>query len=215
MKILHSLIAALTMVAVTSCDSHIEFPETGMKTCDILCTDGEVVRYYEMESQGKTPIAIVFHVNQSEDLPGTGYAVYLWDIEPEVFCDSIGTKQSTSSDPFKYDGNYNTYSMFASGVSPAASSVFNMWYYGQSAYIPSVAELRLLYNARDAVNAYIQKCGGDVISNDPDECWYWSSTEVSGMESAKAWLYSLASGALQETPKEQLHKIRPIITLYN
>ncbi|MEE1080604.1 MAG: DUF1566 domain-containing protein, partial [Bacteroidales bacterium] len=44
---------------------------------------------------------------------------------------------------------------------------------------------------------------------------YWSSTEVSGQESAKAWLFSLASGALQETPKVESHKIRPIITLYN
>ena len=90
-----------------------------------------------------------------------------------------------------------------------------MWQYGQSAYIPSVAEIRLLYGAKNRVNEYIKKCGGDVISDNPEECWYWTSTEVKDMESAKAWLFSLASGALQETPKEQPHKVRPIITLYN
>ena len=67
----------------------------------------------------------------------------------------------------------------------------------------------------NTVNHYIQKCGGDIIPDDPDECWYWTSTEVKDMESDKAWLFSLASGALQETPKEQAHKVRPIITLYN
>ena len=160
MKLLHTICAALMMVAITSCDEHREFPDTAMKTCDILCTDGKVVRYEDMKSQ-------------------------------------------------------NTHSMYSSGVSPAATAVFDMWQYGQSAYIPSVAEIRLLYGAKNTVNNYIKKCGGDVISDDPDECWYWTSTEVKDMESAKAWLFSLASGALQETPKEQQHKVRPIITLYN
>ena len=219
MKILHTLCTALAVVSMavnlSSCDEHIEFPDTAMKTCDILCTDGEIVRFDDMVSKGKTPIGVVFHVNQDGKTEGTGYAVYLWDIDNAVFCDSIGVKQSTSANPSAFDGNSNTYAMFASGVSPAANSVFDMWQYGQSAYIPSVAQLQLLHAARNTVNSYISKCGGDIIPDNPNECWYWSSTEVSGQESAKAWLFSLASGALQETPKYESHKIRPIITLYH
>ena len=202
-------------VAFVSCDEHRDFPDTAMKTCDILCTDGKVVRFEDMQSQGKKPIAVVFHINQTDNMEGTGFAVYLWDIASAEFSDSIGVKQTTSANVTAYDGNSNTYAMHASGVSPAADEVFNMWHYGQSAYIPSVAQMRLLYQAKNTVNTYIQRCGGDVISDNPDECWYWTSTEVKDQESAKAWLYSLASGALQETPKEQPHKIRPIITLYN
>ena len=215
MKIIHYICAALMAVAFVSCDEHRDFPDTAMKTCDILCTDGKVVRFEDMQSQGKKPIAVVFHINQTDNMEGTGYAVYLWDIASAEFSDSIGVKQTTSANVTAYDGNSNTYAMHASGVSPAADEVFNMWHYGQSAYIPSVAQMRLLYQAKNAVNTYIQRCGGDVISDNPDECWYWTSTEVKDQESAKAWLYSLASGALQETPKEQPHKIRPIITLYN
>ena len=215
MKIIHYICAALMAVAFVSCDEHRDFPDTAMKTCDILCTDGKVVRFEDMQSQGKKPIAVVFHINQTDNMEGTGYAVYLWDIASAEFSDSIGVKQTTSANLTAYDGNSNTYAMYASGVSPAADEVFNMWHYGQSAYIPSVAQMRLLYQAKNAVNTYIQRCGGDVISDNPDECWYWTSTEVKDQESAKAWLYSLASGALQETPKEQPHKIRPIITLYN
>ena len=48
---------------------------------------------------------------------------------------------------------------------------------------------------------------------DENDCWYWTSTEVTGQETAKAWLYSTGSGAMQETPKTQAHKVRPIITL--
>lgn len=214
-KIIHSIYAALMAVAFVSCDEHRDFPDTAMKTCDILCTDGKVVRYDDMASQGKKPIAVVFHINQTDNMEGTGYAVYLWDIPSAEFSDSIGVKQSTSANISAFDGNSNTYAMYASGVSPAANEVFNMWHYGQSAYIPSVAQMRLLYEVRNTVNNYIRMCGGDVISDNPDECWYWTSTEVKDQESAKAWLYSLASGALQETPKEQPHKIRPIITLYN
>ena len=215
MKIIHYICAALMAVAFVSCDEHRDFPDTAMKTCDILCTDGKVVRFEDVQSQGKKPIAVVFHINQTDNMEGTGYAVYLWDIASAEFSDSIGVKQTTSANVTAYDGNSNTYAMYASGVSPAADEVFNMWHYGQSAYIPSVAQMRLLYQAKNAVNTYIQRCGGDVISDNPDECWYWTSTEVKDQESAKAWLYSLASGALQETPKEQPHKIRPIITLYN
>ena len=101
MKILHFIHAALAAVGfavtMTSCDEHIEFPDTAMKTCDILCTDGEVVRYSDIESKGKTPIGVVFHVNQDGKTEGTGYAVYLWDVPMAAFSDSTGVKQNTSA----------------------------------------------------------------------------------------------------------------------
>ena len=219
MKIFHYTLAALASICLAatlaSCDDHKDFPDTAMKACDILCTDGDVVRYDDLKVQGKIPIGVVFYVNQDGTTEGTGYAVYLWDVEASTFSDSLGVKQNTSANLAAFDGNANTFAMYASGVSSAATAVLDMWRYGQSAYIPSVAQLQLLYVSRNAVNSYIKSCGGDEIPNEPDECWYWSSTEVKGQESAKAWLFSLASGALQETPKHESHKIRPIITLYN
>ena len=73
--------------------------------------------------------------------------------------------------------------------------------------------MRLLYHAKDIINPYILKCGGTPIPDEDDDCWYWTSTEVEGQATAKAWLYSLGSGAIQETPKWQPHKARPIITI--
>lgn len=156
MKILHIICATLMAVAFASCDEHRDFPDTAMKTCDILCTDGKVVRFEEVKSQNKTPIAVVFYVNQNEDNQGTGYAVYLKDIEPFAYSDSLGLKHNTSADITAFDGNVNTHAMYSTGTSPAASAVFDMWQYGQSAYIPSVAQIKLLYQARSAVNTYIR-----------------------------------------------------------
>ena len=158
---------------------------------------------------------MVFNINQSEEMEGNGYAVYLWDIAPKAFADSMGVSQKTSADLSAYDGNTNTFALYsAKNVrSPLAMSVVDLWRYGQSAYIPSVAQMRLLYNAKDAINPLIVKCGGTPIPDEDDDCWYWTSTEVKEQETAKAWLYSLGSGAIQETPKSQPHKARPIITI--
>lgn len=215
-KILHSVVcAALAIVSLASCDAHRDFPDTAMKVCDILCTDGKVVRMTDVERLGKKPIGVVFYVNQREDIKGTGYAVYLWDIPAQAYSDSLGIKHNTSADASAFDGNENTFSMYATSFSPAAQAVFDIWQYGQSAFIPSVAEMRLLQANKPLINDYLKQLGGDPIPDHPDACWYWTSTEVKDQESAKAWLFSLGSGAMQETPKLQPHKIRPIITLYN
>ena len=119
MKILNYIHATVAIIGIavtlTSCDEHIEFPDTAMKTCDILCTDGEIVRYDDVVSKGKTPIGVVFHVNQDGKTEGTGYAVYLWDIEQSAFCDSLGVKQNTSANPTAFDGNTNALSLVSSG----------------------------------------------------------------------------------------------------
>ena len=179
-----------TALGLVACDEHRDFPDTGMKVGHILCTDGKVMSYEDYSLSGKEAIAVVFHLNRDEAMAGNGYAVYLHDLAPEAFADSIGIAQGTSADLAALDGNENTF-----------------------AYVPSVAQMRLLYASREAVNPYIEQCGGMPIPDSANECWYWTSTEVAGQETAKAWLYSTGSGTIQETPKWQAHKVRPIITL--
>ena len=160
---------------------------------------------------------MVFHVNSNPEVAGTGYAVYLHDLAPEAFADSLGIAQGTSADLTAYDGNENTFALYDTDdvSSPMAMQVFDMWRYGQSAYVPSVAQMQLLYAAKELINPYIEACGGDLLPDEADGCWYWTSTEVEGQETAKAWLYSMGSGTIQETPKLQGHKVRAIVTLYN
>ena len=212
--IFYFCLTALT-VLLSSCDAHKDFPDTSMQPTHILCTDGKVVSLNDYRNSDKKAIAVVFYVNHNTDIEGNGYAVYLWDIDPVAFADSLNVSQGTSADLTAYDGNTNTFSIYSTSDtgSPLADKVFDIWQYGQSAYIPSVAQMRLLYSAKSTVNPIIEECGGTPLPDTPDDCWYWTSTEVSGQQTAKAWLYSIGSGAMQETPKTQAHKVRPIITL--
>lgn len=215
MKQIFILMAAVATFLLTACDVHRDFPDTSLKTCHILCTDGQTMPYEEYAQSKKEAIAVVFHINNGEEKPGNGYAVYLWDVTAQAFADSIGVVQGTSTDRNAFVGNSNTFALYSKEEvkSPIAESVFDIWWYGQSAYIPSVAEMRLLFQAKETINPLIKKCGGDPLPDHPDQCWYWTSTEVEGQAAAKSWLYSMGSGAIQETPKWQAHKVRPIITL--
>ncbi|MCM1491462.1 MAG: DUF1566 domain-containing protein [Muribaculum sp.] len=221
-------VCALPVVASScECDHNLEEPYP-FKLGWVVCTDGQVMSFCDYTVSDKEAIAIVYNVVQDHESPITGYAVYLNDLEVRdedgrpmqqsarlKFSESIDDKQGTSADVSALDGNENTFAMHTSEVeSPLAESVFDIWKYGQSAYIPSVAQLRQIYAVKDYINPRIEAIGGDVLPDDPDECWYWSSTEVSGQETAKSWLFSMQSGSIQETPKNQGHKCRPVITLY-
>lgn len=211
-KIMGIMAIATSLMA---CDEHRDFPDTAMKPCHILCTDGKVLSVSDFEQSDKQAIAVVFHVNHNEDTEGNGYAVYLWNLESLAFADSIGVKQNTSADITAMDGFENTFALLNTKdtSSPLAEKVFDLWKYGQSAYIPSVAQMRLLYHAKEQINPVIKMCGGDTLPVAADDCWYWTSTEVNEQETAKAWLYSMGSGAIHDTPKTQAHQSRAIITL--
>lgn len=201
-----------TVLLFISCDEHTSDYDNNIKTGMILCSDGQIRTLEEVKSSSATPTAVVFYA--SEDMEeGTGYAVYLHDIPSTSFADTTGTAY-TSANIDSFDGNINTYRLYTSGVSPMANAVYSLWSYGQSAYIPSVAQCRLLYRNREEVNKVITALGGDVLSIKPNKCWYWTSTEVENQQPHKAWLFSIASGEIHETPKDQTHKVRPIVTTH-
>ena len=189
-------------VAVTGCDAHIDVPDTAVRPGHVLCEDGTALSYTEYQQSREKAVAVVFDTRQHEGAEGNGYAVYLWDITPQAFADSLGIAQGTSADLAAHDGNANTFALYETKetASPMAEAVFDLWCYGQSAYVPSVAQMRLLYTIRETVNPVIEQCGGDPLPLTDGDCWYWTSTEVAEQETAKAWLYSMGSGAIQETP---------------
>lgn len=216
MNKMHTIIAAAAALTLAACDAHIETPDMTVRPGHVLCDDGTALSYAQYKASGKQAVAVVFDTGQHGDTGGNGYAVYLWDIAPQAFADSLGVEQGTSADTEAFDGNANTFALYDTQetASPMAAAVFDLWCYGQSAYIPSVAQMRLLYAARETVNPVLELCGGNPLPADSDgDCWYWTSTEVEGQQTAKAWLYSTGSGAMQETPKIQAHRVRPIITL--
>lgn len=218
-KLLFSVCCAIcTMFAVTSCEcEHDLEPPKPFKLGWVVCTDGNIISFCDYATGGHEAVAIVYKVcDDDPESDIAGYAVYLNDTKPLEFADSLNVEQGTSADIHALDGNENTYSIYSTEDvgSPLAQNVFDLWTFGQSAYVPSVAQLRQILEVKDFINPRIEAIGGDPLIDDPLECWYWSSTEVDGQQDVKSWLVSMKSGALQETPKDQPHKSRPVITIY-
>ena len=211
-------ILAWSGLILTSC--HCEHGEvdgllSSLQVGNVVCSDGNILSMDKFKQSDKEAVAIVFHINRSAETDNLGYAVYIHDMEPLAFADSLG--QGTSASLTEEDGNKNTYSLFNNDEvkSPMAIKTFDLWSYGQSAYIPSVRQLSYLFTVRHLVNECISEVGGTQINLNPGECWLWSSTEVEGQKENKTWLYSMQSGTIQETPKDQAHKFRPIISINN
>lgn len=215
MKKLVYLMIGLLVMAIAACDPHHPAPSPYMEIGDILCSDGEVLHPMDWKKSGKEGVGVVFYVNRDSIAEGLGYAVYLKDIGSAPFTDSLPLAQGTSCNPRGLDGNTNTYALMMGGHSPVAQYVYNMWRYGQSAYIPSLQQLRMLGAAREKINEQLVAIGGTPLATAPDSCWYWSSTEVAGQSTIKAWLYSITQGVSHETPKYENHTVRPIITINN
>lgn len=155
-----------------ACDAHIDEPDTAVRPGHILCEDGTALSYAQYELSGKRAIAVVFDTGKHEGAEGNGYAVYLWEISPVAFADSLGIAQGTSADITAHDGNANTFALYDTKetASPMAEAVFDLWRHGQSAYIPSVAQMRLLYAMREVVNPVIERCGGHPLPPDENDC---------------------------------------------
>ena len=204
---------------LTSC--HCEHEEddgllSSLQVGNVVCSDGNILSMDKFKQSDKEAVAIVFHVNRSPDADNLGYAVYIHDMEPLAFADSLGIDQGTSASLTDEDGNENTYSLYNNEEvqSPMAIKSFDLWSYGQSAYISSVRQLYNLFTVRHQINECITEVGGTPINLNPGECWLWSFIEVEGQKENKAWFYSMQSGTIQETPKDQPHKSRPVISIY-
>ena len=209
-------IGLLGMTALASCDCDHEEDMSAiseLQVGSVVCADGTVLSEKRFEESGKEAMGIVFYVDSDNELGNLGYAVYIHDIEPLAFADTLGVDQETSASLSEEDGNENTYSLFhcEDVASPMAIKVFDMWCYGQSAYVPSVRQLAYLFQNRYHINERITAVGGTPISLEPG--WLWSSTEVEGQKESKAWLYSMQSGFILETPKDQPHMFRPVISI--
>lgn len=109
---IHLVAAVTAAVLCAACDTHIDVPDTAVRPGHILCEDGTALPYAQYEQSGKKAIAVVFDTEKRGDTEGGGYAVYLWDIAPQAFADSLGIAQGTSSDIMAYDGNENTFALY-------------------------------------------------------------------------------------------------------
>lgn len=210
------LLLPVLCLILAACDGH-EALDPDVHTGYILCDDGQVLSTDAYFSQdARKAVAVVFAPQTEEH---SVLAVLLDEIPPVAFCDTLGLELGTSCDETAYDGYENTTAMQNSRDartgkgSPLADEAFTYHYYWQSDYIPSVAEMGMLFLAREQVNSIIERCGGTPLCTDAagSSCWYWTSTEVEQNKGRQAWLFSMSDGSRHRAPKTNEYHARAIV----
>ena len=222
------LLLSAFVLTLTSCDEH-EPLDLDIHPGYILCDDGRILSDDVFDVSQHTPVAVVFAPQTDKHQV---LAVMLDEIPFVAFADTLAMDQKTSGDISAYDGYTNTVALQTTYLprdsmvvkdykadprnyycSPLGLLAFRSHWFAQSDYVPSVAELYLLYVSLSKVNPIIEKCGGTPIGTTPVDagCWYWSSTEVNENKVNQAWLFSMADGSIHKAPKTNCYRARLIV----
>lgn len=218
--ITHPVLSMMLMITITifstSCDNH-EPIDKDIHVGYVLCNDHSCMDTASYFNQTKRKAVGVVFAEKTDDHPALAV---MFDELNEVFCDSVGMVNGTSTDITSFCGfkntvaMYNSYSAETSKGSPLAMEMINFHTNGQSDYLPCVAEQRLLASSARVINPVLEKLGGTPIALEGD-CWYWTSTEVEDNPGVQAWLCSADNGRFLPTPKTQRHKARAIVEIYD
>ena len=214
------VLGMIQMIAITilstSCDNH-EPIDRNIHVGYVLCNDHSCMDTASYFNQTKRKAVGVVFAEETDDHPALAV---MFDELNEVFCDSVGMVNGTSTDITSFCGfkntvaMYNSYSAETSKGSPLAMEMINFHANGQSDYLPCVAEQRLLASSARVINPVLEKLGGTPIALEGD-CWSWTSTEVEDNPGVQAWLCSADNGRFLPTPKTQRHKARAIVEIYD
>ena len=218
--ITHPVLSMMLMIAITifstSCDNH-EPIDRDIHVGYVLCNDHSCMDTASYFNQTKRKAVGVVFAEKTDEHPALAV---MFDEVNEVFCDSVGMVNGTSTDVTSFCGfkntvaMYNSYSAETGKGSPLAMEMINFHTNGQSDYLPSVAEQRLLASSSRVINPVLKRLGGTPIALEGD-CWYWTSTEVEDNPGVQAWLCSADNGRFLPTPKTQRHKARAIVEIYD
>lgn len=218
--ITHPVLSMMLMIAITifstSCDNH-EPIDRDIHVGYVLCNDHSCMDTASYFNQTKRKAVGVVFAEKTDEHPALAV---MFDEVDEVFCDSVGMVNGTSTDVTSFCGfkntvaMYNSYSAETGKGSPLAMEMINFHANGQSDYLPSVAEQRLLASSSRVINPVLERLGGTPIALEGD-CWYWTSTEVEDNPGVQAWLCSADNGRFLATPKTQRHKARAIVEIYD
>ena len=207
-----AIFLAFVGLSITSCDNH-EAIDTNVHIGYVLCEDNsclDTATYFHQTA--KKGVGVVFF-EKNDSVPAL--AVML-DEYRAAYSDTVSVSFGTSTNINEFNGRANTVAMLTSsndkGSSPIAQIAYTSHADGQSEYIPCVLEMRLLSQVAPTINPIIKRLGGTPISLS-DDCWYWTSNEVSGNETNQAWLCSAPNGSILESSKIKAHKVRTIIQI--
>lgn len=217
--VISRLVFLFCPLALVCCDDH-ELVDTDVHVGYVLTADHHVVSPEAFASGSSVAVGVVFALTTADH---PMLAVLLDEVPPTAFADRLGITLGTSGKKDAFDGYANSVAMrntvtvidSISYGSPLGRLAFDAHFFGQSDFIPSYAESRLLYSSLSVVNPVIRRLGGTPVSVTADDgaCWYWTSTEDSLDVGNRAWLCSMGSGGFQQTPKDECHPCRLVVAM--
>ena len=124
---------------------------------------------------------------------------------------ALGVEQGTSADIAAYDGNENTLQAAARAEETWPRRWLKRLHLAypntDRAPVPRWHRYRLLYSAQTVIKSIIPRNAAATRAADrADECWYWTSTEVEGQQTVKAWYLLDSQRNRKEIPKTRAHK---------
>lgn len=194
-KILISLV--FLIISVTACSSTTVEKQTQSESIqkdsvsaqyvigDIILADGSVMKETGLTTVDSSNIPIAVIAGYQED--GTAFGV--------------GVHRSDTPLQWAEDGEKN-YPAFDFADTYASTYDLN-GDYTSGWYMPSIAELRSIYQNREAVNISLQKIyelDNNAAMDGLDTNWYWSSSQ-SDSEDDYAWFVHFFNGYAGECPK--------------
>lgn len=217
-----------------------EIPVTPPAVGDYYYSDGTWSTGSEAPLDGKTVVGVVFKSGAADsDLSDYnaagideihGFAVALSDVKDnsDPFSPKTGFEWSdsplgvTSADQDDFSGYYNTVKIMEAirnigGSSDVVSYIVDFYDSQVPApesstgwYLPSLGQLKELYNVRSEVYAAFDMVDGDSLYDFSGD-WYWSSTE-SGEDGTVYKVNFLDSGLVVESDDiARLWKVRPVL----
>mgnify|MGYP002624132803 CR=1 FL=1 len=104
----------------------------------------------------------------------------------QALCDAVSDEGTSGNYPaWEWVNAYAT-------ENSLADSYANGW------YLPTVAELSMLYRVKDTVNSALEKAGGTKIA----DTVYWSSSQVAASYTHTAWTVDFGYGTLYDVSKD-------------
>ena len=223
-----TICAGETVVLEAVVDTIYPFAAVG----DILCSDGSIVHRNEWPVPGKTPIGIVFYVDDSK---WHGWAVSLtqtasmaWSTT-NVYVNNHGATHwnFAINQDAEWEGYANTQyiiSHYNAATYPAAFAAagFSTTYpapWSRGWYLPSAAQLNMLFGELPEVNLSLNRVGATpIVDNNPGlarpggSVLLWSSTEGSN---STAYALEIADGRIEKATKttsSNKYYVRAVIT---
>ncbi len=226
-----TICAGETVVLEAVVDTIYPFAAVG----DILCSDGSIVHRNDWPAPGKTPIGIVFYVDDSK---WHGWAVSLmqtasmkWSTE-SVFVNNQGVNATANwnlaiNHDAEWEGYANTQNIIShhtAATYPAAFAAagFSTTYpapWSRGWYLPSAAQLNMLFGELPEVNRSLNRVGATpIVDNNPGtsrpggSVLLWSSTEGS---ISTAYALEIADGRIEKATKttsSNKYYVRAVIT---